>query len=249
MAARLVFAVLLGAAGCVQTIDHPEGTGAGGTGGSGGGGGGGGGADAGVDAAAGQLSGTLCRLTDLRFFDVCTATDLSAIDVAVRGSSATAQTAADGSFVIDRPASGPIVIEVGFDTADVKASLFEVAADADQVSVPVVLQADYDALLDALLVVEPDGTGSIAVYARDGDAPIAGVEVVPPSGSQAPFYDAGSALEWSQLGLTGAGGAALIFSVNDDGGAALSLVDPNNVSIDLTPPVTEAALSFAVGQF
>jgi hypothetical protein len=113
----------------------------------------------------------------------------------------------------------------------------------------VVLQVDYADLLDLLLVLEPDGTGSIAAYARDGGAAVPGVEVVPPPGSQAPFYDAGSALEWSQLGVTGAGGAALIFSVNDEDRAALSLVDSLGASVELEPPVEDGALTFAVGRF
>jgi hypothetical protein len=246
--ARLTLTVSLAwATGCARDLDRARDRG-GGTGG--GGNQPGNGRDAGDDGASGSaISGTLCRLTDLRFFEVCARTDLSGIDVGIRGSAATALTDSDGAFSIDAPASGPIVLEVGFATPDIKNVVYEVAAGSLVATVPVVLQADYAELLDALLVFEPDGTGSMAVYARDGASAVTDVEVIGPPGSQAPFYDAGSALEWSQLGLTGVGGAALIFAVGDEDRAALSMIDSENASVDLDPPIEDGALTFAVGRF
>ena len=189
MLARIAIAAVL-ATGCVDDTARPPGGGAGG---------GGGGnqpnpdQDAGTDGGFdGQITGTLCRLTDLRFFEVCGRVDLSGIDIGIRGSSASAVTDADGNFAIEAPDADTAILEVGFATDDVKSSIIEVGATSTNVLVPTVLLADYLELLDLLLVFEPDGTGSMAIYARDGAAAVPAVEVVPPSGSQAPFYDAGS---------------------------------------------------------
>lgn len=246
MIARLAFAAALATA-CVDNTPRPPGSGAGG--------GGGGnqpnvqrdaGADGGFDA---QITGSLCRLTDLRFVEACSRVDLSGIDIGIRGSSATALTDADGNFAIDAPGGPSAILEVGFNTDDVKSSIFEITAPATGVLVPMVLLSDYLALIEFLLVFEPDGTGSMAIYARDGPAAVADVEVVPPAGSQPPLYDAGSAFEWSQLGLTGLGGAALIFAVSDEDRVAVSLVDSVGSSVELTPPIEDGALTFAIGRF
>ena len=208
--------------------------------------------DGGVDEVQ-LIRGRLCHVADLRFFETCTPSDLSGIDVGIRGRpTSVVRTGARGEFAIEDP-GGPVILEVGFDTPGIRDSIIELPAPPDgerlPVQVPTVFFSEWAELVDGLGVIEEAGTASIAINARQNGVPVPGVDVLGPPTSLPPFFDAGSPLEWSQLGLTGTGGAALMFSVNEIDVAPIGLIGPTGDTLDLSPPVVEGALTFATGDF
>lgn len=228
-----------------------------GPGGSQGGTGGGeeGGGDGDGDAGVARIRGNLCRITDLRFFETCTPGDLSGIDVALLGAPETAVlTDRFGAFSLPDPGD-PVTLIVGTGSPDIRNSLFDVPPIRDgtrgSVFVPTVVLRDWLSLVDSLGVVEPFGTSTVAVFARERGLPLSGVDVIGPAVSQPPFFDAGSALDWSQLGLTGDGGAALIFGINEIGAGTtpITMIDASGRTINLRAPVADGALGFSVGRF
>lgn len=221
-----------------------------------GGGNGGGGAGNNPDAAPGDdgasdalITGSICLIEDVRLPGACSGGATGGIDVAVRGLSGSVLTTAGGAFALDSPGGASAVLEVGFGTAGVRNTVVEIplaSGGATGVLVPVVSVADWDALLTSLQTFEPDGTGTFAIYVRDGSAPVVGAQIEPPPGADLPFYDNGAALEWSQIGLTGNAGAALVFDVNDSFGVEdFTVIGPDSAPVVVTDvQVVDTGITF-----
>ncbi len=236
---RLLVLALLVAACKVDDMPPP---GPGGGGGSGGGGGGGGG-DAGNGDGGAGLSGRLCAAVDLRIPLACPAADLGG--VAVAAGDAMATTAAAGTFTLD--VDGDVLVTMTGGDSPVRDALFATSmwSSEDGLRVPAADLADWNDLVATIAGFEPDGTASIALYLEDQSGPIAGAEVLPPDGSQAPYYDSGAPDDWNQGGLTSIYGAALIFAVPSIGGAAQLTVAVDADTFTVTLPVRDDTLTFA----
>jgi hypothetical protein len=95
--------------------------------------------------------------------------------------------------------------------------------DLDQVGVtgvtiPVVEEEVWASLVTAVIGAEPDQSGAVVVYLVEDQAPAVGAEVYAPAESTfLPFYEGSGAEDWSQTGLTGPSGAALLFGVPSAG--------------------------------
>jgi hypothetical protein len=237
----LLLVALVAAAGCKADDTPPPG---GGGGGGTGGGGGGGDADAGDggDGGAG-LSGRLCAAVDLRVPLACPAADLGGI--AVASGDATATTGAAGTFALDVD-SDVLVTMTGGDQP-VRDALFATSmwGGDDGLRAPAADLADWNDLVAAIAGFEPDGTASLALYLEDESGPIAGAEILPPDGSQQPYYDSGAPDDWDQGGLTSIYGAALIFAVPSIGGSAELTVALDADTYSVTVPVRDDTLTFA----
>jgi hypothetical protein len=233
---RAVLAIaLVFAAGCPADDPPPPG-----------GGGGGGGGDAGSGGDAGdQVSGRLCEAVDLRIPLACPAADLSGIDVAA--GAATATTGDAGTFTLDIAPGAGLLIEVSGGDEPVRSAIFTTGmwSGDDGLRAPTANLAAWDDLVAALAGFEPDGTASIALYIEDQNGPIAGAEIVPPDGSQMPYYDNGAPDEWMQGRLTSIYGAAVIFAVPSFGSSAELLVAVDAATYPVTVPVRDDTLTFA----
>jgi hypothetical protein len=215
-------------------------------GGGGNGGGGDGDRDAGGDGVKETpITGSVCQIVDFRAPDNCANVNLSGVEIAARdGGTATAS--ADGTFSLARPSASTAILEIT--GAAHRRSIVEIPlpdGGAGDVALPLVSTATMDELLAALEVIEPDGTGTLAIYVREDGDPQRGAEIIPPEGAFAPFYDAGGPLDWDQLGATGAAGAALVFGTTAPGDATFTVITGSEI-VDLTAPVLEAAVTFVV---
>jgi hypothetical protein len=191
------------------------------------------------------MSGRLCSVVDVRVPLACPATDLTGIDLTA--GTATATTDDTGAFTLELAADADVVIGAVGGDDPVRAALFasEMWRDDDQVRAPIVKLTGWDPLLATIGAIEPDGTASIALYIEDQNGPIAGAEVLPPDGSQAPFYDNGAADAWDQGGLTSGFGAALIFAVPSLASSVQLVVAVDAGAFTVTVPVADDTLTFA----
>jgi hypothetical protein len=231
--------VLVLLAACAADDHNPSGGGGGGGSGSGGSGDG----DGGVGDGGGAAGGRLCAAIDLRDPLDCPAVDLGGIDVTAQGDTAT--TDDDGAFDLDL--AGGALLVVGAATADVRDSLAFVDSwrGDDGVRVPTVTQDDWNQLVLDLDVVEPDGSATILLYISDDGDPVSGAEVLTPDGSSvAPFYDDGPGA-WTQAGLTGSFGAALLFDVPTASAVVDLTVVVDGQLYAGSAPVEDGRLTFA----
>lgn len=257
----LAAALFSAAAACGDKEHYPPGEG------GGGGGGGGGGSDR-IDAgddppdggvadaapadadlldASAVLSGRLCRVTDMRQPLACAGAPPAGVDVVEIDSGASGTSDADGGFDLDVQSRGNLVLRIGADSAAARDGLVPLDHWEDgDLRVPSIDQADWDDLLAAFGGAESDGTGSIAVYVRDGDGPRAGVTVSQPAGAgAAPFYGGADALDWNQGTDTGPLGAALLLQVPAGAAvvsAAVGAGDPGEITV----PVEAGRLTWAI---
>lgn len=203
--------------------------------GGGGGGGGSHGGDGGVIDAAdgdggGSLNGLICVVNDLRVPDACpTVASQSGVTVSVLGTSTTAVSGSDGRFALDAAASS-VVLDVADGSTTLEHAHVMIAVDGSLVEAPVATTAAFDAAINSLTEVVPDGGGTVVAYVDDGSSPGVGVAFSTIAGSsQAPWYDAGSNTSWQQGSGTGAKGVALFVDVPEgfvsiDGTAADSRI-------------------------
>jgi len=115
----------------------------------------------------------------------------------------------------------------------------------DGLRAPAAHLAAWDDLVAAIAGFEPDNTASIALYIEDQNGPIAGAEILPPDGSQQPYYDNGGPDEWIQGGQTSIYGAALIFAVPNFGPGAELTIAIDASTYTATIPVRDDTLTFA----
>lgn len=216
------------------------------------GGGGGGGEvrpDAGEDAldAGTRLSGRLCPIADLRRPTFCGAADLTDVPVLAQPGFRGADVASDGEFVIE-DAGQVIRLEVATVDPTYHPSRVPIAPWSleGEVVAPLIRETAWLDLLDALPAIEPDDSGSIALYLVDADGdPLAGATVVAPEGaSNPPFYGGASALDW-QVGVdSGTSGAVLLVGVPDGVAEITAAVGERTANLEVL--VASGALSFAV---
>lgn len=205
--AVVLLALALG--GCTDDDHLPPGPG-----GAGGGGGGGG-----VTPDAGEvpddevaITGTACLVLDLRFPGACPGLGLGQFTIGEWPDGPFTEVPASGdfTFTVDR-ALETVIGTQGDQTEPV---LVPVPIDTDGASdvlVPAIDSGYWTDLLTVLGVTLPDGTGAIVLYLIEDGAPAIGAQVLAPDGTAfAPFYDAGGPFEWTQAGLSGIDGVALI---------------------------------------
>lgn len=246
----LLLPILLAALGCSPDVDRPPAL-PGPEGGEGtGGGGGGGGVDGGTGGAVAVIRGSLCRVVDLRTPQSCTSADLTGISIVAVGTTSTTSTtsAANGAFVLASPGGQVALLDVAASSADFKETLIRVplrVSTAANVVIPVIPRSVFDQLVFDLQTVEPDGTGTLAVFVRSGETPVAGVNIIEPAGAFAPFFDTTAPVGFTPLGPTGPAGASLIFGVPAIGDAAFTIIAPNGQSIAANAAVQESALGIS----
>jgi hypothetical protein len=98
---------------------------------------------------------------------------------------------------------------------------------ASNVVVPAVLEGAWEDLTTALGVVEPNGTGALALYVYTGTVLQQKAQVIPPQGTlYGPYYDTNDPLLWDPNGRTGAAGSALQFGITIDAAASFTIVGP-----------------------
>jgi hypothetical protein len=207
-----------------------------------GGGGGGGtshGGDAGVRDAAGDgdgggggtLNGVICVVSSLLAPEACgSGTEQSGVTVAVLGGSASTVSGTNGQFSLAVTGSS-VVIDAADGSATLEHVYVPVTVSDSTVSTPVVTTAAFNAAINSLTTVVPDGGGTVVAYVDDGTSPGVGVAFSTIAGSSvAPWYDDGSNTSWQQGTGTGVAGVALFVNV-----------PVGTVSIDGTAPDSRVA--------
>jgi len=190
----------------------------------GGGGGGGGSTSGAADANTGGgndsgvqgVSGQLCLIADLQNPNLCSSgTSLTGIQIEEAATGATATTDSIGRFTIAAPPSGDRArLKVGFSDPLYHNVFVTVAVGGDTVPVPIVAESTWQTLLGAVGVAEAQGTATLATYLVSSGVAVSGLEVIPPTGAAAPFYDGpGGPLDWQSGGITGTHGAAIMVGV------------------------------------
>lgn len=178
------------------------------------------GAPAAVDANLFQ--GRVCLLTDPRKFTTCATT--GADGLTVRIGSATATTAADGTFTIAGTSAANLPWRV---TGANIVSSYKVLADYQ---IPAMTRTMYNSLLTTNNVLLVPGEGSLMVHVVRNGLGYAGAVAesqLPNDAYYLPFYDsAASATDWNQTPDT----------VGAEGAVWLAGMDVGNTSVKITPP-------------
>lgn len=246
----LLLPLFVAALGCSPDVGRPPALPGPETGeGTSGGGAGGGGLDGGPTETAGVIRGSLCRVVDLRRPESCTSGDLGGIDIVAVGETTTSTvSAANGTFSLASPGGDVALIDVAAATADFKETILELplrGRAATDVRVPLVPIDVWEQLVADLQTLEPNGTGTLAVFVRDAQTPVEGATIIEPAGAFAPFFDTATDLGFDTLGPTGTAGASLIFGVPAIGDANFTVIGPDGQSIPANAPVQEDALGIS----
>lgn len=233
-----IFLALIVAGGCSgDSEDLPIRPGGGG---AGGGGTGSGSPDAAVgaeDASQSALTGTVCPILDFRFPTTCDdQQDPSGVDLLEQVSGNTATSDTNGSYVLATNGGTVATVVVGAQDATLRPSVFPtVLTDGNaSLTASVMSAADYDALLLALGVSEPNDTATIALYVRDGGLPASNVNIVEPAGTVAVYYDSESVAAFDLIGPTQGFGTVLMFGVPPESGLVdFTVIRPDQTTIDV----------------
>ena len=176
-----------------------------------------------------SVTGTVCRIEDLRDPTACIEQP-AGVGIQVLGSDISAVSTDGGAFelLLDGSVANVTVhLVVGFESADYHLSLVSITVDdtgATGVSATAVLETTFSDLTAALGVAQPDGTGTIALHLEEAGAPAVGSIIEPPAGSlEAPRYDTGDPLDWQPDTGTSDAGAVLVFGVAEASDAVINV--------------------------
>lgn len=196
--------------------------------GSGGADGSPGSADAAVNDArvsGATITGFICLVVDPRNALECpTETalgdplDLSGITIAEVGGTASTTSQDDGSFSLNVTDPDSVLLLVTHASLRATAMRVAVTGPITDILLPSMELGAWTNLVNTLGVLEAANHGAAAVYVFElvglEIEPVIGAEVIQPAGSTyAPFYDRTTAYDWTQNGLTGDLGAAMLFGV------------------------------------
>jgi hypothetical protein len=169
--------------------------------------------DGGVEGA---IRGKVCVVPDLRQPEACAATGSKGVVVREAGTTTQTVSGEGGTFELKVAARDVAILEVGVENSALVPSLVPLAVGSARAQAPVPRRAEYEAALEGLTGLPPNGSGTLALYflKRDGN-PLAGVVVDAPEGSiNAPLYDvSGSSQQWASGGATGPYAASLVVGV------------------------------------
>lgn len=206
------------------------------------GGGGGGGGDATGDGGpdgmalavdANEFDGRVCLLADVRDFETCEPTGAGGLTV--RLGTATATTAADGTFTIAGQTGGDLVWRI---TGPTIVSTFEPLADY---FIPAIRKTDFDSMRtgqDPDVTLVP-GEGSMMVFvSRNGQGVAAQAAEVDPQAFYQPFYDGATEFAFTQT-MTSTYG--IVWVPGLDVGSATVTVGQVSVS----GPIFDGGITFA----
>jgi hypothetical protein len=152
-------------------------------------------ADGGTGGA--QISGRVCVLLDARNTNACMSSGAGGLTVSIDGRSAA--TAADGTFVIERPATAGArwsVIGPGVEPTNMRYA-------ADTNTIPVIQSLVYDDMLASSNASRVQGSGAIHARIRQGGAALSNAIVTAsPTPDSLVYYDGAVSAVW-ELDATG----------------------------------------------
>jgi hypothetical protein len=197
--------------------------------------------DAATDNDSGTtVSGQVCLAPDPRSPAVCSST--GAGDLSVTLGTASATTAIDGTFTMDRPASTDVAWNVS-GTGIVPS----VMAYVEGTKIPAIRTDIYDDMVVAMQATVSSATGAIIVRLAKSSSLVSGAVVTSsPSPDSLVYYDGPSITEWD-LDSTGPFGVAWISSIAP-GTGTLSIdtgATPTNVA-DI--PLVAGAITFVFAE-
>jgi len=199
--------------------------------------------DSGTDGAvlavdANEFDGRVCLLTDIRDFETCAST--GADGLTVRLGTATATTAADGTFTIVGQSGTGLVWRI---TGPNIVSTYEPLADY---FIPAILKTDFDALragsADPDVTLVP-GEGSMMVFVSRNGVGVSGVTATSSPAFYQPFYDGATEFAWTQTATLSAG--VVWVPGLDVGTATINVKDANAVAGMVTGPIFDGGITFA----